>query len=516
MTGSIDKRKCLAFIWTCAFFAVVKAWMGGVGSYGEFPELALAAIFLAPGIGCLVYFSGDFLSRRGVGGLDGGRWPLIGLAVAGGAVFQSEFFDWAQAFDSFDSCCWVGLLCLLYMAMRVFLLGLAGLCIARYDLGLRRDGVLRDWLAMDEPAKWTSIGASSPFAVAVLFVLIDLLCYGLRFKTWVVVGDAFFSFGVFLCLLSYLRRAVFRMVVRPRVAKVFDFARFQAKAPVSIWGRAFSVPEYSATAFLAGLEMLVFLVFPELFKSWYLLVVPICALAGFLALVLVLCLDGSHLASMLRKQWRAETEEFLLSRHAWFIKTYRDALRARVVAHFIKAEKRVWNDVGPIREIAEEMRRLLNVRFCEDGSMKYLSRYDIPDRKSAAGKYAGRLFDGKCGSDYAGVKLKNPADMTDEELLGGLAEVEKWQDADSIRPCAEDVDRCISELQTSADWDDLRLACRFLLEFRRGARVHAYELEIDEARRATLSWKDDLTSDLVTRSDLDEEKMLEVLSGGTA
>ncbi|MBO7685286.1 MAG: hypothetical protein J6V72_02810, partial [Kiritimatiellae bacterium] len=499
-----------------AFFAVVKAWVGGVGSYGEYLDFALAAIFLAPGVGCLVYFVGDFLSRRGVGGLDGGKWSLCGLVVAGAAVFQSEFFDWAQTCDSFGPVCGVGLLCQLHAAMRVSLLWLAGHCIARYDFGLRRDGVPRDWLAMDEHARWTSVGACCPFAVAVLFALVDLLCYGLRFKIWVAVGDAFYSSGVFLCLLSYLRRAVFRMVVRPRVAKAFDFAKFRTKAPVSIWGRAFTVPEYSAAAIFAGSEMLVFFVFPQLFKSWSLLVVPICALVGLLALVLVLCLDGNHLASMLREQWRTETKEFLLSRHAWYAKVYRKALRDCVVAHFTAAEKRSWKDVGTIREIAEGMRRSLNLRFCEDGAMKYLSRFDIVDRKSAAGKYAGRLFDDKCGADIPGLRLKDPADMTDEQLLSSLAEAEKWHDADSIRPRAEDVDSCVSDLLALAEGADLCPTCSFLLEFRRGKSVRVYELEIDEKRRAALSWKDDSTSDLVTRFGLDEEKMFDVLSEGAA
>ncbi len=516
MTGAVDRRKGLAFIWICAFFAVVKAWVGGVGSFGEFPEIALAAIFLAQGVGCLVYFAGDFLSRKGVGGLDGGKWSLCGLVVAGAAVFQSEFFDWAQACDSFGSSCGVGLLCLLHAVMRVSLLWLAGYCIARYDVGLRRDGVPRDWLAMDERARWTSVGACCPLAAAAFFALIDLLCYGLRFKIWVVVGDAFYSSGVFLCLLLYLRRAVFWMVVRPRVAKAFDFAKFHAKAPVSIWGRAFTVPEYSAAALLAGSEMLVFFVFPQLFKSWSLLVVSICALAGLLALVLVLCLDGNHLSSMLHEQWRTETKKFLLSRHEWYAKAYRKALRDCVVEHFTAAEKRSWKDIETIREIAEGMRRSLNLRFCEDGAMKYLSQFDIVDRKSAAGRYAGRLFDGKCGADIPGLRLKDPADMTDEQLLSSLAEVEKWHDADSIRPRAEDVDRCVSDLQALADWADLRPTCRFLLEFRRGKGGRDYELEVDEARRAALSWKDDLTSDLVTRSDLDEETMFDVLSEGAA
>ena len=225
-------------------------------------------------------------------------------------------------------------------------------------------------------------------------------------------------------------------------------------------------------------------------------------------------MDRTHLAIMLHEQWKKETVDFLASWYDRQVDAAKAVLRTQVVERFCEETCQTWDDEIQIRRIADETRKSLNLRFCEEGMIRYISRYEILDRRKVSAEYAGKLFDENLNRLQIDFGVKDPGCMTDEQLMRSAEEAKAWQKDDSMKPAAADVNRCVSDLRTRADWTQVVPVCRFAIAFRKGGVVYNLEMLVDEKCNVTLAGLDEFGADVPKRFRL--EKMLDVLGGAIA
>jgi len=512
MTDQPERLQGGVFVWICALFAVVDAVGSLADSYNGFWEFFFALIATV-GFAWLTYNIMGKVIRAHAGSLEGEEGPLWGFVTIGAAAFLHKFYCFAIRYhaqeESFSVYFKVYLKTAFVAACIVFLLLLAGRNLNQHRLGYHK--VLRDWSELNEKAKAACVVVLSIFVTAVLIVFVDILLYGLRFNTWAVLGDSIYSAGVFLFVLSFIRPFISNIVVRYFVSKVLDISRYCPEKPWTIRQDSFTVPEYGTTVLFAGLEISLFVTSPQLFKCSYLIVLPICTLACLSVLILIYWLDREHLASVLHASWRKECTEFLLSYHTRYINIYKVVLKERALERFKEVDDSAWENVTLIRNIADDARRSLNMRFCEEGKMKYILHYDIFGKRESFLKYIGRVYDEKFDSMELGSKVRRPEDMPDEQLLKSVIEFRGMVDGKSIEPVSDDVEKCASILRETADWPQVGPICRFVIAFRRGDSVHNLEILIDERRNVTLSGLDVSGLNIPTR--FPQERLLDVLGG---
>ena len=369
MTDQPERLQGGVFVWICALFAVVDAVVSLAYSYNGFWEFFFA-LMATVGFAWLTYNVMGKVICAHAGSLEGEKGPLWGFVTIGAATFLHKFYCFATRChaqeESLSAYFKVYLKTAFVAACTVLLLLLAGRNLNQHRLGFHK--VLSDWSELNEKAKAACVVVLSIFAAAMLIVFVDILLYGVRFNTWAVLGDSIFSAGVFLLVLSLTRPFIFNVAVRHFVSKVLDFSRYCMEKPWAITQDSFTVPEYGTTALFFGLEISLFVTSPQLFKCSYLMVMPICTLVCLSALILIYWLDREHLASVLRASWRKESTEFLLAYHTRYISTYKAVLKAWTLEQFKEVDDSSWGNVALIHDIADEARRSLNMRFCEENS----------------------------------------------------------------------------------------------------------------------------------------------------
>ena len=512
MTDQPERLQGGVFVWICALFAVVDAVVSLAYSYNGFWEFFFA-LMATVGFAWLTYNVMGKVICAHAGSLEGEKGPLWGFVTIGAATFLHKFYCFATRChaqeESLSAYFKVYLKTAFVAACTVLLLLLAGRNLNQHRLGFHK--VLSDWSELNEKAKAACVVVLSIFAAAMLIVFVDILLYGVRFNTWAVLGDSIFSAGVFLLVLSLTRPFIFNVAVRHFVSKVLDFSRYCMEKPWAITQDSFTVPEYGTTALFFGLEISLFVTSPQLFKCSYLMVMPICTLVCLSALILIYWLDREHLASVLRASWRKESTEFLLAYHTRYISTYKAVLKAWTLEQFKEVDDSSWGNVALIHDIADEARRSLNMRFCEEGKMKYVLQYDILGKREAFLRYIGKVYDERFDGMELDSMVKSPEDMSDEQLLKNVIEFKGMVDGKSIDPVADDVEKCASILRETADWSQVIPICRFVISFRRGDSVHDLEILIDERRNVMLSGLD--VSGLNIQTRFPQEKLLDVLGG---
>lgn len=473
------------FIWTCALFAVPSAVAVVFRSYDGFWEF-FATCLLAAGIACLAYYLVKMLICKRTGSLDGERGPLVGLVSMGASVFVIGYYTQLRAHPDRSPYVWAFFAWGIGALATAALLLLVGRGLNLCDHGLRREGVLADWNGMSDQAQTAALVMEAVPALVAIVYICDVLVYGMRLKTWVIAGNLVFTAGLLLSLFAWSRRTVLAFAVLKLSARAIG--RFVPRTPCAIWRDSFTVQEFLAALVASGAVAAVFAFCPRLLQDPvpYLSLTSVGVLVGYSALILVWYLDRSQLADLLCGQWRKEKILFLQMGHEESVRRHRAAVRERVLDSFRANADANWDDMTVIKGVAERVRRFLNLKFCEDGRMKYVSRCAFPDRIDVLQQVVGELFDSGSCTLPEGDGLEIYERMTDEQLLAKASEMESGRVDGDLSAIEADARACVGELSAKIAMSGVRPRCRLSLDFREGSRICGLEVEMDESGSATL------------------------------
>ncbi len=485
MTDPPSRIQGGVFIWTCALFAVPSAIAVVIRSYDGLWEL-FATCLLAAGIACLAYYLVKMLICKRAGSLDGERGPLAGLVSMGASVFIIGYYTQLRAQPDRSPYVWAFFACGIGALAIVVLLLLVGRGLNLYDHGLRREGVLAEWNGMTVKARIAAFVMEAVPALVAIVGVCDVLIYGMRLKTWVIAGNLVFTAGLLLSLFAWSRRRFLAFAVLKLSAR--GIGRFVPRTPCAIWRDSFTAQEFFAALAASGALAVVFAFCPWLLQGPvpYLLLTSAGVLVGFSALILFWHLDRTHLADLLCGQWREEKILFLQTGHDESVRRHRAVVRERVLDSFRANAGANWDDMTVIKGVAERVRRFLNLKFCEDGRMKYVSRCAFPDRIDVLLLAVGELFDsGFCTLPEAGG-LEIYERMTNEQLLAKSSEMETGRADGDLSAIEADAKTCVDELSAKIASSGIRPRCRLILDFREGSRTCGFTVEIDEGGSASL------------------------------
>ena len=474
------------FIWTCAFFAVPSALAVVFRSYDGFWEF-FATCLLATGIAFLSYYLMKMLICRRAGSLDGERGPLAGLVSMGASVFVIGYYTQLRAQSYRSPYVWAFFAWGIGALVMVFVLLLVGRGLNRCGHGLCRDRILADWNGMTDQARTAVLVMEVvPTLVAIVGVC-DVLVNGMSLKTWMIAGNLVFTEGLLLSLFAWSRQTVLAVAVLKLSARAIG--RYVPRNPCAIWRDSFALQEFFAALAASGVVAVVFVFCPRLLLDPvpYLLLTLAGVLAGFSALVLVWCFDRSHLADQLCGKWRKEQILFLQMGHEESVRRHRAAVRERVLDSFRANADANWDDMTVIKGVAELVRKFLNLKFCEDGRMKYISRCAFPDRIEVLLQVVGELFDNGCCTLPEAGGLDVYERMTNEQLLAKCSEMGAGRANGDLSAIEADAKTCVDELSAKIARSGIRPRCRLSLDFRVGSRICEFKVEMDESGSATLS-----------------------------
>ena len=474
------------FIWTCALFAVSSAIAVVFRSYEGFWEF-FATCLLAAGIACSAYYLVKMLICKRAGSLDGERGPLVGLVSMGVSVFVIGYYTQLRAHPDQPPYVWA------FFAWGVGALAMTGLLLLvgrglnLYDHGLRREGVLAEWNGMTDQAQTAVLVMEAVPGLVAIVTVCDVLAYGMSLKVWMIVGNLFFMTGLILSLFAWCRRTVLDAAVLKLSAKAIG--RFVPRTPCAIWRDSFTLQELFAALAASGVVAAFFVFCPRLLRDpvSYLSFTSAGVFVGFSVLILIWHFDRSHLADLLCGQWRKEKILLLQTGHEESVKRHRAAVRERVLDSFRANAGANWDDMTVIKGVAERIRKFLNLKFCEEGRMKYVSRCAFPDRIEVLLQVVGELFDsGFCTLPEAGGSEIYER-MTNELLFAKSSEMEAGRTDGDLSAIEADAKTCFDELSAEIARSGIRPRCRLSLDFREGSRICGFEVEMDESGAATIS-----------------------------
>ena len=486
MTNFPSRIQGGVFVWVCALFVVPTAIAVVCRSYDGFWEF-FATCLLAAGIACLAYYLVKMLICKRVGSLDGERGPLVALVSMGASVFVIGYYTQLRAHPDRVPYVWAFLAWGIGALATAALLLLVGRGLNLYDHGLRREDILAEWNGMTDHAQTAVLVMEAVPALVAIVAVCDTLVYGMSLKAWMIAGNLVFMAGLMLSLFAWSRRVVLAAAVLKLSAKAIG--RCVPRTPCAIWRDSLTLQEFFAALAASGAVTAVFVFCPRLLQDpvSYLSLTSVGVFVGFSALVLIWHFDRSHLADLLCGQWRKEKILLLQTGHEESVRRHRVAVRERVLDFFRANAGANWDDMTVIKGEAERVRKFLNLKFCEDGRMKYISRCAYPDRVDVLLQVVGELFDsGFCTLPEAGG-LEIYERMTNEQLLAKSSEKEAGRVDGDLSAIKTDAETCVDKLSAEIARFGVRPRCRLSLDFREGSRICGFEVEIDESGVATIS-----------------------------
>ena len=474
------------YIWTCALFAVPSAIAVIFRSYDGFWEF-FATCLLAAGIACLAYYLVKMLICKRAGSLDGERGPMAGLVSMGASIFVVGYYTRLRTYPAEPSYVWN---CMVWgfsaIAITLVLL-LGGRGLNRYDNGLRKSCVVEYWNGMTEKAQIATFVMGTVPALVALLGICDILAGGMSLKLWMVLGNLIFMTGVMLALFGWSRKAFLVIIVKKRSFQ--QVGPFPPEFPDLIWHDSLTIQDFCAALAASGLVSMVFFFSPWLLLNpvLYLLITAVGVFVGFLALFVALNLDLGHICNLLRRQWRKETIALLQLQHGESVKRHRQFIRERVLASFKTSSDANWSDLTLITSLSERVRRFLNMKFCQDGRMRYITRYTLPDRREVLLRYVGEKFDDGLYKFPGEDDVDDYERMTDEQLLAKVSGVSSGNAEGSLPSIETYVKTCVNELSARIDWSQIRPRCRFRIDIRKESKIRALDVEMNENGDAVVS-----------------------------
>lgn len=476
------------FIWICALFAVASALITLRQSYDGFWEFLLACV-LAAGIAYVVHcLIGKLIARR-LGGIDGERGPLVGLVCVATSNFLGGYYTQLRDNAGESSYFTATFRCALGAILIAYMLLLVGRGLNRHDMRVDKGRICSDWMGMADQAQTACLVIIVPAMAAASMSIVEFFILGARLMTWAVLGKSLFIAGLSLSLFAMFREGLLKFLFS-NVPSKFP-SRYIPKTPGVIWEDSFTLGEYCASLAGSGVAGIVFIFCPRFLQPGWpcILVVLGAILIGFLALIMTWYFDWSHLTRLFHGHWRAETIACLKARHVEHLDRHRMAVMNNVITALMETVKEEWDDLCAINGVADRFRKMWNLRFCEDGSMKYISGWVISDRRHAVERHVKELFDSDLCQHIFDKDGKAFETMKDEILLAKASEEASRYDGagDAIEV---DTNACVGIISAKLDWSCIKPTCCMNLEFRRGGRDYKFSVEIDENGDAVLSHAD--------------------------
>ncbi len=472
------------FIWFSALSSSASALVMVCRSYNGFWEFLLACLAAAVVAGLAYFVLGILIAKR-AGRLEDEIGPLIGLVCIGASIFLVGYYARLRACPEQPPYVTAWLVWSFLSLGFSYVSLLIGRGLNKYGTGLMGGRILQSWSMMGGRAQTMCMVVSLIAVVGLSFAFGDILLNGLKLQLWMILTNSIFSSCGILVLFASLRKAMLKLFTGHVWSKCLEGRC--PKVPHVVLGETFSIHEICASVAFGGVVALVFIACPLLFDSSYALTMALGAILSFAMLCTIWCLDERYFLELLRQQWRKEMMEYILPRREEFSKRHAKAVRSWIMNHFMRSgeSESGWDDVAGLHLTAERVRRTLNARFCEDGRMRYISRYELLDRREVMALLMARLYDRYC--DVAQVRLKVDDDLSDDDLQRCYEEVEKLSMGEDSRLVETDAASCISDLMPRIVALQIRPRCRMILCFRKGGGCRCLEMELDDLANAGLT-----------------------------
>ena len=480
MSEDVNRIQGGVFIWFFALSLAASALVTLYRSYNGLWEFFLACL-AASVVACLAYFAFGALIVMRAGRIDDERGPLIGLVCIGASVFLIGYYARLNACPEQPPYVKAWLVWAFLSLGVSYVSLLIGRGLNKYGTGLMNGSILQSWSMMGERAQTMCMAISLIAVVAFVFVLGNILLNGLRLQLWMFFLNSVFSSCGILVLFASLRKVIFRLFTEYVWSKHLE--RRCPKAPYAVLGDFFSIPEICASIAFGGVVALVFIAYPSLFASSYVLTTVLGALLSFAMLCTIWQLDEQFFLKLMKKQWRKELIEYILSRREEYSSRHVEAVRSWIMDHFMKSDESGWDDVTSLHMTAERVRRTLNARYCEEGNMKYISRYELLDRRELKALCMVRLYDQYC--NVSQVRFGVDDDISDENLRMQYEEAKKLSLGEDSKLVEMDAVSSIHDLMPRMADSQIRPRCRMSMCFR-GEESRHLEIELDDLANAGL------------------------------
>ncbi len=466
------------FVWLCAVFAVGTAAYCLWSLYAGFWELFFSTVLSAG-----VYFCAHGIFKkliiRNAGSVCGEQGPLLGISIAVTSMFFSLYFQGIHEPCADSESCYVSSFFLALVECGIFsgviwtsAKGLNSRCL---DLHLEALRNLYD--EVGEQTKVALIAFSLFASLSLIFTFAAFLVTGLRISIWVAMGNLIISSGVYLVALAKSRRLFFALFTSFLQSE--EVRRQNPSECKDLWNGGFSVYELCAALSAGGSVTLLFMAFPRLLGSGYLIVMSCGMLfAGVAEAVLVLC-DKVKINERRRNRWRAGAKSRLDEHAQTMVRRRWRLIKEQVLSGLDLTAFGEWGMDGELAATTESLRRMLNYHFCEDGRMMYLNPVavtgkDVAYRRKAESMFCEMFSEEKVGALY-------DENTTDEELDEMLQELDDSDDGELSNKNEELVETYCAQIQEMIAGLDLQPYATMLMDVSgRDGSVHL-ELEVERS-----------------------------------
>lgn len=473
------------FVWLCAVFAVGAAAYCVCNLYAGFWELFFS-VALSSGVCFCAYGIFKKLIIKNAGSVEGEHGPLLGISIATVSVFFSLYFqDIHESRADFEPC-YVSSFFRSLVECGIFAgtiwIGAKGLNRHRFDLGC---GVLRNlYDELAEPAKLALIAFTLLASLSVIFTFAAFLVTGLSISVWIAMGNLVISSVVYLVALAKSRRLFFDMFTGFLQSE--EDRRHNPSDCKNLADEGFSLYELCAALSAGGFVTLLFMAFPRLLGSAYLIVMSCGMLfAGVSEAVLVLC-DKVKVNERLRNRWRVEAKSRLDEHAQTKVERRRTLIKEQVLAGLDLTALGEWELDEKLTATTESLRRMLNYHFCEDGRMMYLNPVaaigkDVAYRRKAESMVCEIFSEESVGALY-------DANTTDEELDMMLRELNELGDGELSSKDEELVETYCAQMQEVIAGLDLQPYATMPVDVSGRDGSVRLELEVERSGIVRICW----------------------------